>query len=181
MKQELATIWQNFVEDYTAQLQTIGFAQFSPDPDWPSPCIIEVDGQPQWRPVKQTQCGENNNFANVESAMSIKIDAQFQTFFSLYFSDNLLAQHGDGELEFLQAWSQDDFTRLQQNLIGHLMMKQRLKQAPTLFFALTDEEDLNLVVDNTTGHVCLEYVGKEPHKVVSKDLLSFITECKPSL
>ena len=56
-------------------------------------------------------------------------------------------------------------------------MKQKLKQTPTLFFGLTDQEDLNLVVNNDTGEVCLEYVGKGPHEVLAKDLVAFLSDC----
>ena len=84
-------------------------------------------------------------------------------------------------MQYLQAWSKADFERLQQNLIGHLMMKARLKQSPTLFFAVTDEEDLNIVIDNIKGNVALEYVGKEPHKVLATSLAEFISQTTPSL
>lgn len=179
MAQELETALSALVNQFNEKLQSRGFDHFTPDADWPSPCELEIDGKAQWNPVLQKEVGESNNFDNVASAMGITLDPQFVEYFTLYFSDNIAAQHQDGVLEFLQPWSQDDFLRLQQNLIGHLMMKQRLKQAPTLFFALTDEEDLNLVINNTTGEVCLEYVGKEPHKVVSPNLVSFIKTCTP--
>ncbi len=52
--------------------------------------------------------------------------------------------------------SHHDFERLQQNLIGHILMKQKLKQAITLFFAVTDEDDIILSVNNNTGEVWAE-------------------------
>jgi len=179
--EQLTSAWTQFVERYSDLLQKSDNKDFQSDPEWPSPCEYERLGEITWRPVLQT--GSNLNtaltFANVEQALNIKIDEQYATFFTLFFSDNLTARHEFGPLEFLQPWSESDFSRLQQNLIGHLMMKQKLKQSETLFFALTDEEDLNLVVDNQTGEVCLEYVGKAPHKVVAKDLVSFIEACEP--
>lgn len=149
------------------------------DPDWPSPCYAhaaEPGVMVPWRPVRQTQA---NDFKNVESAMEITLDPQFCDYFTRYFSENLPAKAEQGQCELLQVWNQDDFERLQQNLIGHLLMKKRLKQPPTLFFALTDEDDFILTVDNESGRVMLEQVGKEPVKVIADDLKTFLTALTP--
>jgi len=179
---QLTEVWSQFVQSWVQQKGKDNKVAFSADPEWPSPCETRADDQDFWRPVLQsdTELDETLGFSNVEDAMQLKINEEYAQFFTLYFSDNLTAKHEFGELEFLQPWSESDFVRLQQNLIGHLMMKQRLKQTPTLFFALTDEEDLNLVVNNQTGQVCLEYVGKEPHKVIAESLSEFILSSSPS-
>lgn len=168
--------WQEFVSRW----RELNNLSIEPDSEWPSPCEYEQDGNWFWRPVKQEEQGENNDFSNVESAIGYPLDSQYTSFFCQFYSDNLDAEHDNGPLQYLQAWSKQDFERLQQNLIGHLLMKQRLKQTPTLFFALTDEEDLNIVVDNVSGSVCLEYVGQEPHKTIAKDLATFISQTRPT-
>lgn len=33
----------------------------------------------------------------------------------------------------VQVWSESDFVHMQEILIGHLLMQQRLRQTPTLF------------------------------------------------
>lgn len=180
MDQDLIQNLTSLVSKAKQLIVARGYNDFERDEQWPSPCETEVDGKWQWAPILQKEAGFDGDFSNVGSALNIKIDQQYQTFFSTYFSLNIFAKHKDGDLELLQAWSEDDYARLQQNLIGHLMMKQRLKQAPTLFFAVTDEEDLNLVVNNLTGEVCLEYVGKEPHTVLSRNLATFLAECEPA-
>lgn len=172
---ELKNSWDNFISKW--QLRYPEQKQLTPDPDWPSPCETTTEHGSCWQPVG---IEEQLGFDNVEQAIELELDKQFCEFFTLYFADNIDAQFEDSELQFLQAWSKDDFIRLQQNLIGHLLMKKKLKQTPTLFFALTDEEDLNLVVNNHTGQVCLEYVGKEPHKIISDSLAEFINLCEPS-
>ena len=179
--EQVSNAWHEFIASWQAARNMQPLPAFEPDPDWPSPCEYEEDGKTAWQPVLQTDCqlSEPLDFANVGQALDLTLNPDYVRFFTLYFSDNLAAKHALGELEFLQAWSESDFTRLQQNLIGHLLMKQKLKQAPTLFFALTDEEDMNLVIDNESGQVCLEYVGKAPHKVVAEDLASFIQGCSP--
>jgi SecY interacting protein Syd len=175
---ELTQAWGDFIQKWLGNANQGQYPQVTPDPDWPSPCEFIIGADTFWKPVLQSEHNsEDNTFENVGEAMGLAINEQYSNYFTLYFSEALEANHEKGPLTFLQAWSQEDFERLQQNLIGHLMMKKKLKQSPTLFFAVTDEDDLNIVVDNDTGQVCLEYVGKEPHEVIAKDLAEFIGAC----
>ncbi|HCB09072.1 MAG TPA: SecY-interacting protein, partial [Alteromonas sp.] len=98
-----------------------------------------------------------------------------------YWSFNLSVKAEQGSCELLQVCSEEDFERLQQNLIGHLLMKQRLKQPPTLFFGLTDEDDFILSVDNASGEVVLEQVGKLPTRCLAPDLATFIDGLTPAV
>ncbi|NDV89770.1 SecY-interacting protein [Alteromonas sp. 345S023] len=149
------------------------------DPKWPSPCYqgeANNDGSVAWMPVRQASPA---TFSNVEEALGIRLNAEFCAFFSRYYSDNLSAMAPQGQCELLQVFNSDDLVRLQQNLIGHLLMKKRLKQEPTLFFALTDEEDYVLSVLNRTGEVVLEQVGRPPKDVVAESLGAFISSLSP--
>jgi len=177
-KIELTSQWHTFIQSWLALADENGFPQLEPDSNWPSPCEFEQDGKWHWQPQK---IEESLTFSNVEHAIGFELNDAFKAFFSLYYSENIDAKHSDGYLQYLQAWSKTDFERLQQNLIGHLMMKSRLKQPATLFFALTDEEDLNIVIVNDTGEVALEYVGKEPHKTLAASLPEFIAQTEPLL
>lgn len=144
------------------------------DPDWPSPCYLqtaEAGEMVDWQPVPMDI---QLSFANIENAMQITLNEQFCHYFTTQWSFNLLTQASEGQCELLQVSNQDDFERLQQNLIGHLMMKQRLKQPPTLFFGLTDEDDFILSVDNASGEVVLEQVGKNPVRCLAPDLATFL-------
>lgn len=176
MSQQLTLAWQNFIDNWFSLAKDNHFPTIEHDPDWPSPCEFEEGGSLHWQPVK---IDEKLSFDNVEHAMELKLNQEFTEFFTLFYSDNLNATHENGPLQFLQAWSKPDFERLQQNLIGHLMMKSKLKQAATLFVAVTDEDDLNIVINNDTGEVCLEYVGKEPHQVIAGSLSEFVTQTQP--
>lgn len=176
MSQQITTAWQNFIDNWLSLAKDKGFPTIEQDPEWPSPCEFEQGGKFHFKPV---EIAENLTFENVEHAMGIKLNQEFTEFFTLFYSDNLDAMHDNGQLQFLQAWSQPDFERLQQNLIGHLMMKQKLKQTATLFIAVTDEDDLNIVINNDTGEVCLEYVGKEPHQTLANNLSEFIAQTQP--
>ncbi|NVK54027.1 MAG: SecY-interacting protein [Alteromonadaceae bacterium] len=158
------------------QLMTTEF-----DPDLSSPCYTSTveAGQPcQWQPVLMSV---EQSFANIENALDITLNEQFCKFFTTYWSFNLQVCAEQGDCELLQVCSEDDFARLQENLIGHLLMKQRLKQPLTLFFGLTDEEDFILSVDNASGEVVLEQVGKIPQRCLAPDLASFLDGLTPPL
>ena len=58
-------------------------------------------------------------------------------------------------------------------------MKQKLKQAETVFFAVTDEEDMIISLDNSSGEVWVERVGCKPHKKLSDSLVDFISQLTP--
>lgn len=177
----LEQTWREFMTQFVQLCEQQGAPIIESDESWASPCEYQVEGGTSWRPLEQTEVGENNNFTNIKDALGVDVHKDYAEFFTLYFANNIDAQHQDGVLQFLQAWSQDDFERLQQNLIGHLMMKTKLKQEPTLFFALTEQDDLNLVMKNDSGEVWLEYVGQEPHEKVSDSLAEFISQTKPVL
>jgi SecY interacting protein Syd len=150
--------------------------------EWPSKCCIgqpfDLDGQMmiEWQPVLQS---DPLSFSNVEESLNLTIDDQFKCLFSRYWSDNLNANSSRGSLQILQVWSEDDGKRLQSNLIAHVLMKRRLKQRETLFFALTDEEDFTLSILNETGEVVLEQVGCEPKEVISPSLSEFLSGLRP--
>lgn len=149
------------------------------DSAWPSPCYQTLGKNGEavaWLPVRQD---DRVSFENVEEALGITLNKEYCGLFSRYYSDNLTAQAPQGDCELLQVWNKDDVERLQQNLIGHLLMKQRLKQDPTLFFALTDEEDYILSVLNHTGEVVLEQVGRPPKEVIAPSLGAFIKTLSP--
>jgi SecY interacting protein Syd len=163
----------NLMQRITETLVETDKNQIEPDPEWPSPCEYEHNGKSCWKPYL---LDTPNSFENVESGLEITLNEEYKSYFTRYYANNIDVSHPRGALQLLQAWSEDDFTRLQQNLVGHLIMKTKLKQNFTLFFALTDEEDLNLVVDNDSGEVWLEYVGKAPHEKVADSLSAFLTE-----
>lgn len=118
-------------------------------------------------------------FENVESALDIALHPDIKTYFTAIYSDHLTVKCDEGELSLLFAWNNKDFERLQENMIGHILMKQKLKQAVTLFFAITDDEDYILSLHNTTGEVWVERIGCEPHKKVANSLCEFIQQLTP--
>ena len=149
------------------------------DEQWPSPAI-SLDKPERdvsiWSPRIQT---ENNTLQALNDGLEVLVNPQLEVYFTRYWSDNVNASTERGGLQLLFPWNQDDFVRLQQNLIAHVLMKRRLGQRDTLFFAVTDEEDFVLSILNDTGEVVLEQVGKEPKEVIAEDLHSFLRNIKP--
>ena len=60
-------------------------------------------------------------------------------------------------------------------------MKKKLKQPVTLFFALTDDENIILTVENDTGEIWVEKVGKKAHKKVANSLNDFVNALVPRI
>lgn len=144
------------------------------DPDWISVCQQVdslVDDKIQWRPELNDK---PNDFSNVEYALDCKLHPSIGEYYGCFWSADIEAKHPKGPLTLLQVFNAEDLETLQQNIIGHIMMKQRLKQSLTVFFAVTDEDDQMISVLNETGEVWLEYVGKEPHLKLADSIAQFI-------
>ncbi len=91
------------------------------------------------------------------------------------------AQFGDIKLTLLQTWSEDDFRRVQENLIGHLVTQKRLKLPPTLFIATLEEELEVISVCNLSGEVCKETLGTRKRAHLASNLAEFLNQLKPLL
>ena len=82
-------------------------------------------------------------------------------------------------VELVQPWNEADFERLQENLIGHLLMLRRLKLPETLFLATTRNESQLISLLNATGEVVLEQLGQGPRLVLAPDLARFLDRLSP--
>lgn len=144
------------------------------DPQWPSECEIpgsQVNGQVQWQAQKRRLPGD---FSNIEAALEIRLHDDIKIFFSRYFSGELDLRHAKGPVTLLQVWNDEDFANLQENMIGHIMMKRQLKQPITLFFALTDQDEQIISLLNDSGEVWLENVGQQPHLKLADSMAAFL-------
>ncbi|HFZ8995490.1 TPA: SecY-interacting protein [Citrobacter freundii] len=145
----------------------------------PSPCIISsTQDAVYWQPQPFT--GEANLQA-VERAFDIVIQPALQAFYTTQFAGDMSAQYADESLTLLQTWSADDFTRVQENLIGHLVTQKRLKLSPTLFIATLQNETQVISVDNLTGEVIKETLGTRNRTLLAASLAEFLTQLKPIL
>jgi len=177
---QLSDLITQFAERYVAQCiaQTGKLPIVEHDPDWPSPCEqVQADEQPMhWQPKP---IEDDVDFSALENAIEITLHNDIKTYFSTIYSNNLPAISEHGNLELLFAWNYADFERLQENIIGHILMKRRLKQKMSVFFAVTDEDDLIISLDNETGSIGVERIGCEAHQVIATSMAEFITLLTP--
>lgn len=175
----VTTAYTNFIEQSRQWHQTENITMTCwADESSSSPCQLArlTPEQVQWQPVLQQPAAD---FSNVDMALEIVLHSDIKAFYSLYYGANLAAEHTQGKLALLMPWDQADIARLQENIIGHILMKRRLKQRETVFFAVTDDEDIMLSVLNSTGEVYLERVGQEVTQCVAANLAEFIANIKP--
>lgn len=180
MSDHVSTALDDFVQRYLAAAKNhphMSLVEY--DQEWPSECYISSgipDGQVPWQPIKRK---ETARLTDLQRALDMDIHPAVISYYTAYWSDNLNAKTSKGQLQLLQPWNQQDFERLQQNLVGHILMKRRLKQPETLFIGLTDEDDFILSVDNESGEVVLEQVGLVPKDVLAANLAEFIHSLLP--
>lgn len=148
------------------------------DPQAVSPCqLATVDSeQVLWQPVRQSPAAD---FSNVEHALELTLHPAIKAFYSEWYGANLAAKHTKGPLALLMPWHQPDVARLQENIIGHILMKRRLKQQETVFFAVTDDDNIMLSILNQDGAVYQESVGKDVRVKVADSLDAFLDALTP--
>ncbi|KQN48442.1 MULTISPECIES: SecY-interacting protein [Rahnella] len=142
-----------------------------------SPCIVKTDED---KVFWLTQIfSPDDTLQNVERAMELQLRHEAHVFYTTQFAGDMTAQWQGNTLTLLQVWSPEDFTRLQENLIGHLVTQKRLKLTPSVFLATTDSE-LDLVsLCNVTGNVILEQFGSKKRTILSPSLSEFLTMLTP--
>ncbi len=172
LKEAVWQVGQAYIEGYQQQHNSLPIADV--DPESTSPCQVDIkeNDKTTWQVIK---INESLDFNNINSALDVTINQDIENYFGSMYADSIPAETSDGKLSLLFAWDHNDFQRLQENIIGHIMMKQRLKQKITLFFAVTDEEDMIISLDNDSGEIWVEQVGCEPHKKLANSMQEFLS------
>lgn len=143
----------------------------------PSPCITEsLGGEVHWLPQLFSPTARLDG---VERALDISLHPDIHAFYSSQYAGDMAARFGEISCVLLQAWSEEDFTRMQENLIGHLLTQKRLKLPPTLFLATTDSEMTMVSLANISGQVILEEFGTSKHQVLAPTLADFLSQLDP--
>lgn len=143
----------------------------------PSPCIVATQTDEVWwqpRPFTLPATLEA-----VERALDIQLQEAITAFYTTQFAGDMTACADGRRVSLLQVWSEEDFVRLQENLIGHLVMKRRLKQTPTLFIATTASEQEIISLCNLSGEVILEQPGTKKQQILADDLQMFLKNLQP--
>ncbi|MBF8999756.1 SecY-interacting protein [Vibrio sp. NFV-1] len=171
----LFSLSQRFVE--LCQQQTGHLPQDNDLVGLPSPCIEETtDHSVYWLPVVRDSQAD---FSNIEEAIELTLHPDIALFYGSQYSADIPAQWNNNALTLLQVWSDDDFIRLQENILGHLVMQRRLKQKPTVFIATTDDEMQVVSICNISGEVILETLGSKERQVLAPTLVEFLTQVNP--
>lgn len=171
--ERIATLAGDYLKLAAQQTGTLPHTDF--DPDWPSPCMAgePVDGRCQWQPVAMAPVPD---FGRLEEALEVTVHPAVRAAFTTHWSAGLPLLYNENAFELLQLWSEQDFDNLLGNFIGHALEKKRVRQSLTLFFALVDDEQL-LTIDNDTGVVLLETLGKPAPEEISASLPDFLLDC----
>ncbi|MCT2386220.1 SecY-interacting protein [Erwinia pyrifoliae] len=119
------------------------------------------------------------NLDAVERALDIRLQPAVTAFYTSQFAGDMTGTLHGQQMSLLQVWSEDDFVRVQENLIGHLVMKRRLKQSPTLFIATTASELEVVSVCNVSGEVILEHLGTKKRQLIAPSVRNFLISLQP--
>lgn len=145
----------------------------------PSPCITASDDDGVfWQPQPFTI---EQHLSGVERALDIVVQQPIHSYYTTQFAGDMQARFAAETITLLQAWSPDDFQRVQENLIGHLVVQKRLKLSPTLFIATLDSELDVISVCNLSGEVIKETLGTRKRETLSPSLASFLNQLEPLL
>ncbi|WP_437612500.1 SecY-interacting protein [Erwinia sp. V71] len=137
-----------------------------------SPCVVSSEESVvYWQPQPFSLA---KNLDAVERALDLRIQPAVTAFYTTQFAGDMAAQIGGCRLSLVQVWSEEDFVRIQENLIGHLVMKRRLKHSPTLFIATTESELDVISVCNLSGEVILEQLGTQKRETLAPSLAEFL-------
>lgn len=171
----------NLIERYTSAVNP-RFTEYVAE--WNSPIYTEVvdDDTVQWQPVKQQP---PLDFEPLQAALDMPFHPHVKAFYGRWFSGDLavtVAHEGEEHgVSLLQAQGPEDAERLLQNITGHILMKRKLKQPETVFIGLADEaDDLLISIDNSSGAIGLEWIGKPQHEVLFEQLDAFLAACQPA-
>ena len=175
--QALQDFTQRYIDIWQQQQQSL---QCSTDLyGIPSPCITTtLEDAVCWQSVPVTDAV---TLEGVARALDITLQPAIHTYYTTQYAGDMRARFLGETLTLLQVWSPDDFLRVQENLIGHLVTQKRLKLSPTLFIATLDSELDVISVCNLTGEVVKETLGTQHRQSLSPSLASFLNQLEPIL
>lgn len=144
-----------------------------------SDCIVqETDSIVIWQPVQREVFAE---FENVENGIGLCLHEDIKSFYATLYSGDMKGKFNGNTLDLIQIWNEEDWLRLQENILGHLLMQKRLKQNPTVFIASTLDDQHVISICNVTGAVFNERIGTDDRALLAPDLATFLTQLEPEI
>lgn len=139
----------------------------------PSPCIIKTEKlMVYWKPVLMTPAKQ---LTIVETLIGITLHPSAHVFYGTQYADNMHATWQNRALTLIQIWNDDDFCRLEQNLINHLSMQKKLKRVPTIFIASTNDDSQIITLNNISGEIVNEDLITGELSVIAPTLADFLS------
>ena len=118
--------------------------------------------------------------ANVEAGLEMTLHEDLGSYFGHWYAGALAFSFKGLRVEPVLAWNASDFERLQENLIGHALMQRRLRLQPTFFLAATRLDSHVISLDNVSGEVCYERLGRgEGRQLLAPNLATFLARLEP--
>ncbi|WP_325891857.1 SecY-interacting protein [Grimontia sp. NTOU-MAR1] len=144
-----------------------------------SPCVVQETVEVViWQPVQREELAD---FSNVEEGIGISLHEDIKSFYAAQYCGDMAAKFDEHSLEIIQVWSEEDLPRLQENMLGHLLMQKRLKQNPTIFVAATDDELDVISICNVSGEVIKERIGTKERMVLAPNIEVFLEQLEPEV
>lgn len=147
--------------------------------DWPSPALMAgnaQDNEGYWQPAVRELKGE---FSNIEQALERTLHPDIKAFYAHQFAADMKANWQGNSLSLVQVWNEEDFTRLQENIIGHLLMQKRLGLQASVFIATTDSELDVISLCELSGEVIFERLGTKQRDILAPSLAHFLFALEP--
>jgi SecY interacting protein Syd len=144
-----------------------------------SPCVVNhmPDGLATWQPVPRV---DQAHLQNLAQALETPLPEALEDYYLKQYAANMGFDSPWGAGELLQCWDEEDVLALQENLIGHVLMKQRLKQEVTFFIGiLHDQEERLISLKADHSGVFLETVGRPELVQIAANLPEFLNQLSP--
>jgi SecY interacting protein Syd len=160
-----------------AYQQQRGIAVHCPDEeDRPSPCRYDPRNPALWQRWTRPQMADLHNIA---VALGCDFHPAIHTYYGHGFAGQISASFKGLAVTLVQPWNDDDFERLQENMVAHVMMLRRLKLPLTIFIATVPNELQVVSLDNDSGAVVLEQLGQPTRWILADSLAEFLQRLSP--